>query len=98
MSLQITHTLRGGIVVTDAVHKINQLIWKGGGLHIELGVYKDVTASQDGSLPADYVSVLWPAYDKAKASDDTGAAADNAHAQAYAYLKTLDAYDGATDV
>ena len=91
MSLQTTITIPGGLSVSSAVCKIIRAGWYPAQVNLELGVFKDLAASQaEEPEPITTLRYVWNGYDKA--------AAENAHSQAYTWLKTLPAFAGATDV
>ena len=97
MSLKKSYVLFGE-TAPNAVHKIYQLTWQSSGVDVFVGIYQDLASSQDGSAFAAELVFHMDSYSKDKATNDAGASADNAHAQAYTYLKTLSEYTGAEDI
>ncbi len=93
MSLQKSTTFSSTLVAANAVHKILCVAFNApNGLYIEIGVFVDLTKSQDGVTPP----VERRTFNKMTGFDP--AAAQNVHTQAYNYLKTLPEYEGAVDV
>lgn len=95
MALQKSLTLDNGLVATDAYHKVTlvEVTAFGGDVaaSIRVSTYLDQSRADAGGTTVLDRLYRMPTFDK---TDDT----KSAHAQIYAYLKTLDDFSGATDV
>lgn len=99
MALQMTVSI-SGVEVTDAYHVVSRTAWVmgGGELHFELATFKDAAAAN--AYETDPRTAAGPlGTKKYRTSAGTYAkGGDNAHKQAYTYLKTLDEWSGAVDL
>jgi hypothetical protein len=92
MSLQISTVFASGLSASAAVHKIASLTFHAPETVVaELGVYVDLSKSQDGTTPpVERRQFTMTGFDPA--------ASGNVHTQVYTWLKTLADYTEATDV
>ena len=91
MALAKAFTTDSLLPVPNAVHKIVEAHFSGTGtLRLEVAVYKDLAASQDGTPRISLLTFVDIPFDRM--------ADVNMHSQAYNGLKALEFYDGATDV
>jgi len=102
MSLQKSYEAATGITHASAYHKIitmgNNRV--GGRMSVKVDIFADAQAKTDGKVPVgSYLfSIRTTDYDTYFANSVVDTEDQNTVERAYAYLKTLDEYSGASNV
>ena len=93
MALQVTANVRGGLSISNAYVRVQDISLSKSRMSFGLEVFKDSTEA--GKIIP--VPLLCPDLDRESCAYDL-ASTDNPFKQAYTYLKTLSKFTGASDV